>query len=238
MDLIQGFASNPEARLMKRSRGSRISAASDLVYADREKCNERLTDLWIRSLPSSLDRPAIATSTGRITREVLAGQVAGLVEAMLSVGIGKGQTVCIYLEKSADQIAACLAISIIGAIYVPIDLDQPVAQQMQILSGYRRLVSCMPPLFPTAWRRASSDTRCIDLSQVGTGRIETLLTTEELIRRMSPTSSIPPAPRGSRRAMVTLSAAVTTSSTSTAGLTSARTIAFSALTAALRSFGL
>jgi amino acid adenylation domain-containing protein len=158
--------------------GIRDPGADDIVNPDSEKCSERLTDLWLRCLPQSLERTAVASSAGAITHQALARQVAGLVEAMLASGIGKGQTVCIYLEKSTDQIAACLAVSVIGAVYVPIDLDQPVHRQVRILSDLKADALLHAAAVPGDLTASLSDTLCLNVAALEAGRIETLFAIE------------------------------------------------------------
>ena len=96
-------------------------------------------------------------------------QLAGYVQALdpLLSGIGEGDRVAIVLGKSVWQVAAVLAVLSRGAIYVPIDHDQPAARQERMLSvchprliiaeaGYRAAngapgVINVDELQPTTW---------------------------------------------------------------------------------------
>lgn len=62
--------------------------------------------------------------------------LAGYVQALdpLLSGIGEGDRVAIVLGKSVWQVAAVLAVLSRGAIYVPIDHDQPAARQERMVS--------------------------------------------------------------------------------------------------------
>ncbi|MBP2231645.1 amino acid adenylation domain-containing protein [Azospirillum agricola] len=97
----------------------------------------RLADPWLRALPACGDRPAIRTADRTLTHAALARRVAGIADALRARGLGRGATAALLLEKSPDQIAACLAVSLLGAVYVPVDANQPAARQARILADLR-----------------------------------------------------------------------------------------------------
>ncbi len=57
-----------------------------------------------------------------------------LAQSLVKQGISSGDYVGILMEKSSEQVAACLAILSIGAIYVPIDSKLPIKRIRTILN--------------------------------------------------------------------------------------------------------
>ncbi|MDP9835687.1 amino acid adenylation domain-containing protein [Neorhizobium huautlense] len=135
VSLVERFADQPDML------DETVAAVSDpseemitsAIVAEGAR-NERLTDLWLKNLPAVLEKPAIATQDRTISHAALAQQVAGLVGRFTDNGIGPGAKIAIRLPKSPQQIAATLAVSIVGAAYVPIDTTQPLARQARILT--------------------------------------------------------------------------------------------------------
>jgi len=84
----------------------------------------RITDMWLEKLPQVLTKPALKTQSSVITHQQLAERVSGLCAKLKEAGVNHDDTVCIAIPKSIEQVVSCLAISIIGATYVPIDIEQ------------------------------------------------------------------------------------------------------------------
>lgn len=133
----------------------------------------RLADLWLRNLPDAMDRPAIATLDSTVTHGALARHVAGLVVKLSESGIGQGSKVAIRLAKSPRQIAACLAVSIAGATYVPIDMAQPLARQARILADLNPNAIVGEEQLPADLAEVSS-TLYVDVSMVPLAPVERL----------------------------------------------------------------
>ena len=76
------------------------------------------------------------TVAGATRTDIWRGYVQAL-DPLLS-GIGEGDRVAIVLGKSVWQVAAVLAVLSRGAIYVPIDHDQPAARQERMVSSATR----------------------------------------------------------------------------------------------------
>lgn len=93
----------------------------------------RLTDMWLDTLEESVSQPALKTKSTTWTHRQLAERVSGIAYSLTQAGIVEGNKVCIAIEKSVDQIAVCLAVSVLGAVYVPIDIEQPEARIAKIL---------------------------------------------------------------------------------------------------------
>lgn len=143
------------------------------AIVDDEARRERLADLWLKNLPAVLEKPAIATQDRTITHAALARQVAGLVGRLTDTGIGPGAKIAIRLPKSPQQIAACLAVSIAGAAYVPIDTTQPLARQARILADLMPDAIIGEGPLPTELGDIAT-TQVIDINLVPLGSIDRL----------------------------------------------------------------
>ncbi len=133
--LVESFASQPD--MLNETVAATIDPSDAMIapaIVEDGARRERLADLWLRNLPTILEKPALATPSGTISHAALARQVAGLVGLLTDNGIAPGAKVAIRLPKSPEQISACLAVSIVGAAYVPIDTTQPLARQARILA--------------------------------------------------------------------------------------------------------
>ena len=98
-----------------------------------ERCGGSLSALLRASSASCADRTAIvdgarALSYGEL--EAQSNRVAGL---LVELGVSKGDLVGLYLEKSAEAVAAIHGIHKAGAAYVPLDPGAPVARLAHIV---------------------------------------------------------------------------------------------------------
>jgi pyochelin synthetase len=109
--------------------------APSIINPKHKQANDysRLSDLWLEVLPHCSHQPAIKTLHHTVSHQQLAEQVSGICWQLSELGVAQGDNVCIALPKSTSQVAACLAISIFGAVYVPIDSEQPQGRIQKIL---------------------------------------------------------------------------------------------------------
>lgn len=68
-----------------------------------------------------------------MTYETLRNYVDAIAHMLLSNGVGNGQRVALFTERSFEMIAAMLATVKVGASYIPIDIDFPNKRQGAIL---------------------------------------------------------------------------------------------------------
>lgn len=133
-DLITQIGATKQA--LDTTVGDLVNPTESMVLPVAKKLSEysRLSDIWLENLPQCLTRPALKTGSITFTHQDLAEQVSGLCQSLCKAGIVKDDIVCITLDKSAEQIVSCLAVSILGAVYVPIDNEQPKARIEKIIS--------------------------------------------------------------------------------------------------------
>ena len=111
---------------------SSLLSPSDTIQPSHYR---RLSDLWLNVLPRCLNQPAIKSIHTTTTHQQLAMKVSGISWQLSKMGVKAGDTVCIAIDKSVEQIATCLAVSIIGAVYVPIDNNQPSGRIQKIIGN-------------------------------------------------------------------------------------------------------
>src|SRR5215217_5575765 len=93
-----------------------------------------LHDLLYNSVEHDPQKTAVADGDAKYTYEDLERQSSSLGAALAEAGVGKGDRVGVYLEKSWEAIVAMLAASRIGAAYVNVN---PLfkAPQVEYLAG-------------------------------------------------------------------------------------------------------
>ncbi|WP_341367374.1 non-ribosomal peptide synthetase [Yoonia sp. BS5-3] len=80
------------------------------------------------------DKIAVVQDGRRISYADLAGQAAGVANALLASGIRKGDRVAILAHRSVDAVAAQLGVTAIGAAFVPLDPDAPQQHLRQVIA--------------------------------------------------------------------------------------------------------
>ena len=97
----------------------------------RDKCVHEIFEARVQLDPGAL---AVADGVQQWTYLQLNARANQLARHLLVHGVREGEHVAIMLERSADLIAAQLAILKTGAIYVPLDAALPAQRQAFILT--------------------------------------------------------------------------------------------------------
>ncbi|MEN4399546.1 amino acid adenylation domain-containing protein [Mycolicibacterium senegalense] len=79
------------------------------------------------------DAPAVFSSAGDLTYGELRDKVLAVAAALQSRGVCHGEVVAVLGPKSVEQVIALLAISMVGAAYLPVGVDQPADRAARIL---------------------------------------------------------------------------------------------------------
>lgn len=90
-----------------------------------EPSGEALHDGFFRQAGQRPDAPAIFASSGELSYAQLRDQALAVAAALRAAGVGAGDTVAVVGPKTAEQVPALLGILSIGAVYLPIGVDQP-----------------------------------------------------------------------------------------------------------------
>lgn len=94
-----------------------------------------LHELARNSAAQNPSKIALSGSDGDFTYGEIDQFANKIAHKLVSVGIKKGDRVAIYLDKSAQSVIIFQGILRAGAIYVPIDLQVPIAGVLEIFSG-------------------------------------------------------------------------------------------------------
>ncbi|MCR5529288.1 MAG: amino acid adenylation domain-containing protein [Saccharofermentans sp.] len=86
------------------------------------------------AIASEPERLAVADASGEWTGRELYDRVCSIAEALKANGTTEGRCVVIAIPKSRWQLAACLAVLSLGAVYVPVDADCGQKRFEKILS--------------------------------------------------------------------------------------------------------
>ncbi|MDR7341665.1 amino acid adenylation domain-containing protein [Pantoea alhagi] len=96
--------------------------------------NKSLYDLFNEQAKHQPDAPAICFKDEKLTYRALNLRVASLAVCLQQQGIGPGDRVGIYVERSAEMVVALLGVLGSGATYVPLDPAHPEERVCYVLN--------------------------------------------------------------------------------------------------------
>ncbi|RMG48180.1 MAG: D-alanine--poly(phosphoribitol) ligase [Acidobacteria bacterium] len=102
------------------------------------------------------DAVAIVDGDRKVTYGELAGTVLRTAAVLRELGVGRGDRVAIWLEKSIEAVSAMLASSCAGGVYVPLDPGSPPARAAKILRSCEPAVVLVGPRTAGAWRECAA----------------------------------------------------------------------------------
>lgn len=122
--VLKAVVADPEVRLseaplrtVRQEKANRRQLAGPKArYAVRD-----MATLFVRSVADHADRTALVDDQGTVTFADLDAQAGRIASAFLAAGIGPGDVVGLALDRGRDFTALILAITRIGAAYLPID---------------------------------------------------------------------------------------------------------------------
>ncbi|MDW5614226.1 amino acid adenylation domain-containing protein [Mycolicibacterium sp. D5.8-2] len=111
-------------------------AARDVVNAvTRTPSGDVLHAGFFRNAEAYPDAPAVWCRDGDLTYGELREQVLAVAAALHVAGVRRADTVAVTGPKNFEQIVALLAISAIGAVYVPVGVDHPAERAARMLAN-------------------------------------------------------------------------------------------------------
>ncbi len=93
-----------------------------------------LHHVFISSLRKFPDKAAVKDNSCSLTYSQLAERSGFVAARLLEAGIRKGDRVSFYLEHTVEQVIAILAISSVGAVFIPINWALYPHQVKHVLS--------------------------------------------------------------------------------------------------------
>ena len=113
-------------------------AARDAVNAVTDPpSGDALHDGFFRQAHARPDAPAVFSSDGTLTYAELQEQVFAVAAALHVAGVRPADAVAVMGPKNFEQIIALLAITAIGAVYVPVGIDHPQDRAARMVAGGR-----------------------------------------------------------------------------------------------------
>lgn len=88
---------------------------------------------FLANAAATPNAPAVFCSAGNLSYGELHDRVLAVAAALQSRGVCHGEVVAVLGPKSVEQVVALLAISMVGAAYLPIGVDQPADRAARIL---------------------------------------------------------------------------------------------------------
>lgn len=123
--------------------------AAGAVLGASAPSGDALHDGFFRRAQTHPDAPAVFSSAGELSYGELRQRVLAAAAGLDVAGVRRGDAVAVMGPKNVEQIIALLAISAIGAVYVPVGVDHPAERASRMLanSGARMALVCgdQPP---------------------------------------------------------------------------------------------
>ncbi len=102
-----------------------------------DRCVHEVITQWAATNP---DRTAVVFGEERLTYAELDGRANKLANHLRGLGAGPEQPVGVHLHRSAELLVAVLAVLKSGAVYVPLDPDQPADRVAAMVGDGMRLI--------------------------------------------------------------------------------------------------
>ncbi len=105
--------------------------------------NERLPDLLSRSADREPERLAVVDGERSVSYAELEERASQLAQLLRGLGVGRGDRVGLYLDKSAESLVGIYGVLKARAVYVPLDPDAPPTRLAYVARdcGLRYLVT-------------------------------------------------------------------------------------------------
>lgn len=100
---------------------------------DKKYVPHMLYEGFLKQISERSENIAIIHDYQKYSYRDLEGYISGIQKKLLEMRVGHGDYVAIIMPRSVLQIASVLAVSLLGGVFVPLDYEQPVARQKNIL---------------------------------------------------------------------------------------------------------
>jgi len=130
-NLLEAVLANPDkplADIPMLDEAERRKLLHEWNPSDDVDTAETLTGLFARSRGQYPDSPALETGDGVLSYSELDEQSGRVARALADHDVGSGDVVGIYAARGAETVAAILGVLKVGAAWLPLDPDYPVAR--------------------------------------------------------------------------------------------------------------
>ncbi|OKL59687.1 hypothetical protein UA08_05018 [Talaromyces atroroseus] len=141
--LLEAFAGNTSLEILEPM----LFSDKTLEHALEVGRGPHLESAWPETLPlridqvaeANKDRVALMDDHGRVlTYEAMTDRIEAIAEVLQDSGIGENSRVLVFEDATVDWFCSMLAIMRIGAVYIPLDLRNPISRLADVAE------SCQP----------------------------------------------------------------------------------------------
>ncbi|MEU9609247.1 amino acid adenylation domain-containing protein [Streptomyces sp. NPDC048057] len=100
----------------------------------RDAPGATLPALLARSFAAHAARPAVTVGERTLSYATLATAASGLARRLTTAGVSPGTVVAVCAERSAEMVAAVLAVTLAGGTYLPVDPTYPAERVESVLA--------------------------------------------------------------------------------------------------------
>ncbi|MEQ0558014.1 amino acid adenylation domain-containing protein [Amycolatopsis sp. NEAU-NG30] len=126
---VDGVLADPDGPAIAVDLGGGTAATA----TPHEATQATLVDLWEAQVAASADRIAVTCGREQVTYRDLDARANRLAHALIARGVGPDKLVALLLPRSADLVAAVLAVLKAGGAYLPLDPDHPTGHLGYVL---------------------------------------------------------------------------------------------------------
>lgn len=148
VNIIKGLCKNPHKILVLKNPvelpENILQVRNDINSTQRNFPKRTLGDGFLKMLNKNPEKTALVFKGHTYSYRKLSLYVSSIMEVLKNNKIGYGDRIAVNIEKNEWQIASVLAIVLSGAVYVPIDVDQPINRKNKILkkADVKVVLSC------------------------------------------------------------------------------------------------
>jgi amino acid adenylation domain-containing protein/non-ribosomal peptide synthase protein (TIGR01720 family) len=96
--------------------------------------NDTITSLFAEQVAANGTRPACDDGGDILSYDDLAARAEGIRAALLAQGVAPGDVIAVLVDRNASWLSSVLGIMLAGAVYLPLDPNQPAARLAQIVA--------------------------------------------------------------------------------------------------------
>ncbi|MEV0386653.1 amino acid adenylation domain-containing protein [Nonomuraea sp. NPDC050643] len=139
-NVLAGALAEPEAPLGARH------MTPGTASSRRQVAPVTALDLIDRELARRSEAAAVHDGADTVTYGELSARAAACADHLKAAGVGHGDVVAVPFDSGLDMITAILGIWRIGAVYLPLNPDEPTARLTSLVTGAAAAaVMCAPP---------------------------------------------------------------------------------------------
>ncbi|MDX3660676.1 amino acid adenylation domain-containing protein [Streptomyces sp. ID05-26A] len=129
--LLDNATARPDVQLNEHDLVTAQQRGELVRLADGGAADEFAPTVWDSLLRHETERPD-AAAVGTLTYAELTARSRAVAARLAALGVGRGDRVVLLARQSEDAVVGMLGTHLLGAAYVPLDVDAPVSRLRQI----------------------------------------------------------------------------------------------------------